>query len=224
MTNKNIQPQPFTSLFHIIAFIMLFIVEQIPLSILTFTKSMLGKNYEAYLKIAPIISLILMAVAGAILYLVFKRAQKFETKSFSTKTWITIIIGILAALAINYGLLPFMHAQNSNVDALTTLGQNSKILLVFSVLVISPIFEEILFRGIMMNWFFSNRPIISMLISGVVFGFAHAPFSHNMDWIYALSKILLGILLAVVYYRTKNIKADITVHFLNNFLSIVLAI
>ncbi|KRL68084.1 CPBP family intramembrane glutamic endopeptidase [Companilactobacillus versmoldensis] len=224
MTNKNPEFNPFKSLFHIIAFILLFIVEQIPLSILTFTKAQLGPNYESYLKVAPVISLLLMIVTAAILYFTFKKAQKFPTVRFTNKTWLTILAGTILALVINYATIPFMKAQNSNVDALQTLGQNSQILLVFSVLVVSPIFEEILFRGIMMNWFFVNRPFVSILISGIIFGFAHAPISNNMDWIYALSKILLGILLAIVYYRTKNIKADISVHFLNNFLSIVLAI
>jgi membrane protease YdiL (CAAX protease family) len=224
LTNKNIQPNPFKSLFHIIAFILLFLVEQIPLSILTLTKANLGKNYDAYIRIAPIISLVLMAIAGTILFLVFRRAQQFDTIPFSGKTWLTVLAGIILAMLVNYGLLPFMRAQNSNVDALNTLGQNSQAILIFSVLVISPIFEEVLFRGILMNWFFPNRPIISILISGIVFGFAHAPISNDTDWIYALSKILLGVILATVYYRTKNIKADISVHFLNNFLSIVLAI
>ncbi|GAQ01718.1 hypothetical protein NBRC111452_1531 [Companilactobacillus farciminis] len=72
-----------------------------------------------------------------------------------------------------------------------------------------------------MNWFFVDHPLISVIISGVIFGYVHAPFGGNTDWFYALSKILLGVILAGVYYRTKNIKANITVHFLNNFLAIL---
>ena len=72
-----------------------------------------------------------------------------------------------------------------------------------------------------MNWFFVNNPILSIIVSGVIFGYVHAPFGAGTDWIYALSKVLLGVVLAGVYYRTKNIKADITVHFLNNFLAIL---
>lgn len=224
MTNKNIQPKPFKSLFHIIAFILLFFVEQIPLSILVVTKADLGKNFESYIKIAPMISIVLMIITATILIIVFKKSQKFTTEPFTSKTWLTIIIGIVLALAINYMTVPFMKGQNSNVDALQTLGQNSQALLIFSVLIFSPIFEEILFRGILMNWFFANKPIISILLSGIIFGIAHAPISQSTDWIYALSKILLGVLLAAIYYRTKNIKADMTVHFLNNFLSIALGI
>ncbi len=221
MTNKNIEPKPFKSLFHIIAFILLFIVEQIPLSILTLTKKQLGASYSNYVRMAPYLSLFLMLIAGIILYLVYRNAQQFESKKFSTRTWITIVIGIIAAMAVNYGLIPFMRAQNSNTDALQIMGQNSKAILIFSVLVISPIFEELLFRGIMMNWFFANRPVISIILSGLIFGFAHAPISSNMDWVYAISKILLGIILALVYYRTKNIKASISVHFLNNLISVI---
>ena len=221
MTNKNIEPKPFKSLSHIIAFTLLFIVEQIPLSILTLTKKQLGASYSNYVRMAPYLSLFLMLIAGIILYLVYRNAQQFESKKFSTRTWITIVIGIIAAMAVNYGLIPFMRAQNSNTDALQIMGQNSKAILIFSVLVISPIFEELLFRGIMMNWFFANRPVISIILSGLIFGFAHAPISSNMDWVYAISKILLGIILALVYYRTKNIKASISVHFLNNLISVI---
>ncbi|WP_125769744.1 CPBP family intramembrane glutamic endopeptidase [Companilactobacillus furfuricola] len=223
MTNKNTEPQLFKSLFHIIAFILLFIVEQIPLSILALPKASLGSSYQSYIKMAPIISLILMIIVGFILYFTYKRSKQFTTQPFSIKTWITIIAGIVVALIINYGLIPFMRAQNTNVDTLNMIGQNSQIILIFSVLVTAPIFEELLFRGLIMNWFFVNRPMISILISGLVFGFAHAPISSNTDWVYAISKILLGLVLAIVYYKTKNIKASMTVHFLNNFLSIVLA-
>lgn len=224
MTNKNSSFNPFKSLLHIIAFIALFIVEQIPLSLLVVTKKELGASYESYMKMAPYLSIILMIVAGVILYLVFKKAQKFPTQKFTSKTWLTIVAGVILSIIINLATIPFMRDQNVNVDALQTVGQNSKFILIISAVIVSPILEEILFRGILMNWFFANTPVVSIVISGVVFGFIHAPISSGTDWVYALSKILMGLLLAIVYYRTKNIKADITVHFLNNFLAIALAL
>lgn len=114
-----------------------------------------------------------------------------------------------------------MKSTNDNVAALELVAKNNIVILVFFTIVVAPILEEILFRGIFMNWFFVNNSLVSVILSGIVFGYVHAPFSPGTDWIYALSKVLLGIILAAVYARTKNIKANITVHFLNNFLAIL---
>ncbi|APX73099.1 CPBP family intramembrane metalloprotease [Companilactobacillus allii] len=221
MNNKINTLNPIRGLLRIIAFILLFIAEQIPLSILTLTKKDLGPKYSVYLKVAPFVTLILLAIASFIIWLVFKRAQKFKSIKFNKSTWIIIIIATILVFAVNIITVPLMKTTNDNVAALELVGKNNMLILVFFTIIVAPILEEIIFRGIFMNWFFANNPLVSVLLSGIVFGYVHAPFSPNIDWIYALSKILLGIILAAVYYRTKNIKASITVHFLNNFLAII---
>ncbi|KRN97689.1 hypothetical protein IV57_GL001613 [Companilactobacillus kimchiensis] len=196
-------------------------MEQLPLSILTLTKKQLGKDYASYLKYAPIATIILLAIAATIIIFTFQHVQKFPTQKFSRSTWTIIIIATLLTLLINLATVPFMKSSNANVEALKLVGNNNMFILIIFTIFVAPILEEIIFRGIFMNWFFLNSPLISILASGLIFGYVHAPFDASTDWIYALSKILLGIVLAGVYYRTKNIKADITVHFLNNFLAIL---
>ncbi len=221
MNNKINTLNPIKGLFRIIAFILLFLAEQIPLSILTLTKKDLGSKYTSYLKFAPIITIVLLLIASIILWLVFKRAQKFKSVRFNKSTWIIIIIASILVFAVNLITVPMMKSTNDNVAALELVAKNNIVILVFFTIVVAPILEEILFRGIFMNWFFVNNSLISVILSGIVFGYVHAPFSPGTDWIYALSKVLLGIILAAVYARTKNIKANITVHFLNNFLAIL---
>lgn len=221
MNNKTNTLNPIRGLFRIIAFILLFLAEQIPLSILTLTKKDLGPKYANYLKIAPIATLVLLAVVAAILWFVFKRAQKFKSIKFNRTTWIIIIVASILVFAVNMITVPMMKTTNDNVAALELVAKNNMLILVFFTIIVAPILEEILFRGIFMNWFFVNNPLVSVILSGIIFGYVHAPFSPSTDWIYALSKVLLGIILASVYARTKNIKANITVHFLNNFLAIL---
>jgi len=220
MNTKNTN-HPIKVILHIIAFLFLFLLEQIPLSILTLTKKELGSGYQTYHKIAPVITIILLIVSATIIFFVFKRVQKFPTQKFTKKTWFIIAIATALTLLINIVTVPFMRSSNTNVDAMKLVADNSMVLLMFFSIFVAPILEEIIFRGIFMNWFFLSSPLLSVLVSGVIFGYVHAPFGAGTDWIYALSKILLGIVLAAVYYRTKNIKADITVHFLNNLLAIV---
>lgn len=221
MKNTKNTYHPIRVISHIIVFLGLFILEQLPLSILTLSKKQLGTKYSAYQNYAPVATIILLIIAATIIILVFRHAQKFPTQKFSKSTWIIIAIGTVLTLLINVATVPFMRSTNDNVDALKLIASNNMAILIIFTIFVAPILEEIIFRGIFMNWFFVNRPFLAILFSGILFGYVHAPFTADTDWIYALSKILLGIVLAGVYYRTKNIKADITVHFLNNFLAIL---
>lgn len=220
MNNSKNTYYPIKVILRIIAFLALFLLEQLPLSILTLTKKELGPKYASYIKIAPVITIILLIIAAAIIIFTFRRVQKFPSRKFTKETWFIIVIATVLTVVINLVTLPLMKSSNANVEALNLVAKNSMVLLIVFTLFVAPILEEIIFRGIFMNWFFIDKPFWSILISGLLFGYVHAPFSANTDWIYALSKILLGIVLAGVYYRTKNIKADISVHFLNNFLAI----
>ncbi|WP_338214570.1 CPBP family intramembrane glutamic endopeptidase [Companilactobacillus muriivasis] len=221
MKNTKNNYHPIRVVLHIIVFLGLFLLEQLPLSILTLTKKDLGTSYPIYQKYAPFATILLLIISATIIILVFKRIRKAPTQKFTKQTWIVIAFATVLTLLINVATVPFMRSSNDNVEALKLVANNSIAILIIFTIFVAPILEEIIFRGIFMNWFFVDKPFLSILISGVLFGYVHAPFSADTDWIYALSKILLGIVLAGVYYRTKNIKADITVHFLNNFLAIL---
>lgn len=221
MNNSQNTYHPIKVILHIIAFLFLFLMEQLPLSILTLTKKELGNSYSAYLKYAPVFTIILLLISATIIFAVFKKVQKFSTPKFTKSTWIIIVVALLLTFLINFITVPFMKSSNENVEALKLVGNNNMFILIAFTIFVAPILEEIIFRGIFMNWFFVNNPLLSVLFSGLIFGYVHAPFNADTDWIYALSKILLGIVLAAVYYRTKNIKADISVHFLNNFLAVL---
>ncbi|MFH5811019.1 lysostaphin resistance A-like protein [Companilactobacillus sp. FL22-1] len=221
MNNQKNTYQPIKAISHIIAFLGLFLLEQLPLSFLILDKKDLGKNYSIYEKLAPVATIICLIISAAIIIYTFKRVNKFPNYKFTKKTWTIILVGTLLTALINLATVPFIHGKIDNVDALNQVaGKSIIILLIFSILV-APILEEIIFRGIFMNWFFVKQPLIAVIASGLVFGYVHAPFNAQTNWLYALSKILLGIVLAGVYYRTKNIKANITVHFLNNLLAIL---
>lgn len=219
-TSKN-NYHPLKVILHIIAFLLLFFMEQLPLSILALPKKQLGSEYANYMKYAPVFTIILLMISATILILTFRKAQHFTTQKFTKNTWLIIVVASILIFLVNLATIPFMKSTNANVEALQLIGKNNMMILIVFTIFVAPILEEVLFRGIFMNWFFVDRPLVSILVSGVIFGYVHAPFDANTDWIYALSKILLGIVLAGVYYRTKNIKANITVHFLNNFLALL---
>ena len=86
------------------------------------------------------------------------------------------------------------------------------------ICVLAPIFEEILFRGIILKGMLNNRvnPILAIFISALIFGFA-----HMNPWQF-IGAGTLGAIFGFVYYRTKSLFLPILLHALNNILSFVL--
>ena len=82
--------------------------------------------------------------------------------------------------------------------------------------IFGPIFEEILYRGLMYNKLKEiSNAFIGVLISSILFALLHIPkygFGINMFFLF-----LAGILLTYCYEKTNNIYVPIFVHSINNF-------
>ena len=101
----------------------------------------------------------------------------------------------------------------------TSLSPDILILYLLAVVILSPIIEEILFRGIFLRRF--NRELnnltLAILITSILFGIC-----HNFGGI--LGAILFGICVSILYVKSRNILVPIFAHFLNNLISFVLAL
>lgn len=97
---------------------------------------------------------------------------------------------------------------------------NYKVAGFITVCLFAPIFEEILFRGILLRGLLQNRihPIMAIGLSSLLFGFAHLN-----PWQF-LGAGLLGCVFGFVYYQTKALWICILLHALNNSLSFVMMI
>ena len=100
----------------------------------------------------------------------------------------------------------------------TYLSGSVMALYFISIVILSPIVEETLFRGLFLRKF--NKELdnvtLSILITSVLFGFC-----HNFGGI--LGAVLFGICVSVIYIKSKNILVPIFAHFLNNLISFLLA-
>ena len=85
-----------------------------------------------------------------------------------------------------------------------------------ATVIISPIFEEILYRGLMYNKLKEiSNAFIGVLISSILFALLHIPkYGFGMNTFFLF---LVGILLAYCYEKTNNIYVPIFVHSINNF-------
>ena len=85
-----------------------------------------------------------------------------------------------------------------------------------ATVIISPIFEEILYRGLMYNKLKEiSNAFIAILISSILFALLHIPgYGFNIK---IFCFVLDGILLTYCYEKTDNIYVPILVHSINNF-------
>ena len=83
-----------------------------------------------------------------------------------------------------------------------------------SVVLIAPIFEEFILRGIVLEGFLKNYdPKKAIIQSSLIFGVL-----HFNPWQF-VGAFLMGLLLGWVYYRTRSLIPCIFIHLLNNLIS-----
>lgn len=126
--------------------------------------------------------------------------------------WIAVL-GLGAALALNlgYGLVPAVTASESYGQVADRQYGVAFIVGLFLYGVISPVTEELVYRGIAyqrMKRSFGVLP--AMLFSAVLFGALHG------NWVQASYGMLMGLLLAWVYEKNEGILAPIVVHMAAN--------
>lgn len=90
--------------------------------------------------------------------------------------------------------------------------------LILMTVIIAPVLEEILFRGIIMRGMLNNKvnPAVAIIISAVIFGLA-----HFNPWQF-VGAMMLGLVLGLVYYKTKSLLMSIMLHAFNNLISAVM--
>lgn len=94
----------------------------------------------------------------------------------------------------------------------------SPIILVLSVIIVAPIYEEIVFRGILLKGMSKKiNPTIALVVSALLFAIVHMNIPQGIN------AFLLGLVLGFIYLRTESIYLSIFAHCLNNILALSLS-
>lgn len=91
-------------------------------------------------------------------------------------------------------------------------------LMYFQTLITAPIFEELLFRGIILNGLlnkYKNSSKKAIIYSAMAFGLVHLNIPQGIN------AFIGGIILGFIYCYTKSMKLSIFAHFINNLITFV---
>ncbi|AVQ45942.1 CPBP family intramembrane glutamic endopeptidase [Clostridium botulinum] len=89
-------------------------------------------------------------------------------------------------------------------------------LMCVSILIVAPIFEEMLMRGIILEGLLNKyKPTTAITISSVMFGTIHLNLPQFVN------ATILGLFLGFIYYKTRSLVLCIVAHMINNLIPIL---
>lgn len=144
-------------------------------------------------------------------------AKKFMIRSLILSVFFGFFTIYFFYLAFNH--INFSTSTNQKIIN-STLSNPSNFAIQLQILksvILAPILEELVFRGIMMKIYFNNSKFgLDILISSILFGFAHA-FNNPLE---TVPYIIFGIGLAFTYRICgKQLQYPILIHIINNSIS-----
>ena len=156
------------------------------------------------------------AMSIVIVYLISKRGIKkltFPFKKVDTKIWLWMFpIGVLFFFFMWGSLLMFFLEPDLEVP---TSVYSVHIYTFISIVCVTPLFEEWLFRGIILNGFLQRYSFFkAIFLSAILFALLHGGFQ-------ILTAAFWGILTGYIYYVTKSIWSGIVLHGINNFCAFI---
>ena len=150
-----------------------------------------------------------------IFYFFFKiRAEIFSVKDDVVEVFSHDILKIILAVVVlniffSYGML---YLSNSILDIVPSGNAFNSFLTgtLITTILISPISEELIFRGVFLNRLQLAVPVVfAVLISSLLFAALHSFGS-------IFSAFIFGICIAILYLKTDNIFVAIFAHFFNS--------
>ncbi|QXM05138.1 CPBP family intramembrane glutamic endopeptidase [Crassaminicella indica] len=144
--------------------------------------------------------------------------QRCKFEKLSVKQYIWIVLGLISLSFVSSNVvMSTQHLFKSYEQVSKSIAAGSASFLgAICVLILLPIFEEVLFRGLIFNELRKHiNIIISVALQALIFGLFHG---NMLQGIYTF---FLGIILAIIYVWSKSIWAPIVGHIVYNIMGII---
>lgn len=152
-----------------------------------------------------------------------KRSPRLQGKLFPV-SFLWFLISLVVFIAVHTLWRNVMISlgaedklQEALVESVTSNDPAMLALLFISVVILAPIWEELLFRGLLFRFLYSKTGFwVAALISGFLFSILHAILTGIGGlWV-------LGILFALAYRITEDIRVPILIHALYNLNTLII--
>ena len=136
----------------------------------------------------------------------------FSFKALKRNEIVLIIISFLVIEITTYLITTFFPLPSNQESLSKMVDQSNLIVAIITLGILIPIIEECICRGIFIKVLFQKSQRIGVIISILLFTFAHGPSSVIDFIIYGLPAVIYS----VIYYKTKRLEIPIIIHIMNN--------
>ena len=144
--------------------------------------------------------------------------NNFGGRSGLSMALIVSVMAISAAFVIEPVNMLLPEMSEATKMAMEQMLKGPVWIVLISVSVFAPFFEEWLCRGIILRGLLKKmKPGWAIVISALVFGLIH------MNLWQAIPAFIIGVVLGYVYYKTGSLKLTMLMHCVNNTLSVILS-
>jgi membrane protease YdiL (CAAX protease family) len=209
-------------IFFVVSYIVLQIVIGIGLAIMGIANNFSIEDVEELL--TSHYFLFIDFVFVLILFMIFKTIRTnvlsmLQLRSLLTfKTWVYIAISMVITFLTSYILFGVLEIQDPTQNPINTFVPApglEQLLFFIGVAIVTPIKEEIFFRGVLFRFLEQRHHfIVGLIVSSLVFGVLHPG--------YMLMAGIMGVIFVLLYKKTKSLAAPIMLHVLWNGLNVVL--
>jgi len=168
-------------------------------------------------KLSAIITFISYLVVTITFIFIYRNQLKLKIKKMTKKDYIYTLVGAAILIFVNvilYKLFSGMNVKMENQETIMEAYQNSKILMLVSVILFAPFVEEMVFRY-SLSTLIKNDSVF-VIVSSLIFGLMHGIGLASIIY------ISLGVVLSLIYLKTnKNVVASTIAHILNNAFAMI---
>ena len=159
---------------------------------------------------------------GAPAYYLHRKRKKYNigaTYKLELKQPRILILLVLASLGLLVGviapIIDLMPMPDWLIEILLDMSDHSIVYWIITAVVMVPILEEIIFRGIVLDGLLKNySPVKAIFISSILFAAIHLN-----PWQF-VTAFIGGLFIGWVYYRTRNLAYAIIMHAANNLFAL----
>lgn len=150
-----------------------------------------------------------------------KKALPVVTKKCNWKVIIWSILFLLGVSTVSAGVLSFVtkfyQPSDGGIEAVNeAIFTGSFIFTFITTVILAPIMEELMVRGLVLNKLLSSvNKKAAICVSALIFGLIH------LNLMQGINAFFLGIVLALVYIKTRSIIVCMLCHAANNLLAVV---
>ena len=164
--------------------------------------------------------LMLLAGIGFLITLILlwlilrKKWQQERVWQFPKGKGVALLIGMLLGIFLNIALVGIIYLSRleelfpEHGEMMELIAAGNPWIMFVTVVILAPVIEEIIYRGVMMDLFRSVGLKISVIVflQALIFGVIHG------NWLQGMYAFLLGIFLGLIYLKVQSIWMPILMH------------